>query len=76
MVAWLKIRLLQIGGIIAGLLFLYGMIRREAWRDFQAKQAERTARAQGVKREVEDEVVALGNSDVDDRLARWVRRDK
>lgn len=74
MIAWLQAKGLQILGILAAVAFVFGLIRRDAWKDFEARDAKRRLDAVRKKNEVDNEIENLGSNDLDERLRKWVRK--
>lgn len=76
MLAQLTPYLIGLAALIGGLFTVYAKGRREGSSSVKAKQAQAEAKATSAARKVEDDVRKTSDSDVDERLSRWMRDTK
>lgn len=74
---WARIKgwAIATGAALVALAMLFAAIRKSG-RD-AAERERRSARLRAIEdqRRKDDELAGLGSNDLDDRLARWVRKD-
>lgn len=62
--------------LVAAIAFVFFIFYRVYWKGRRIERLEEQARrtdAMREKKKIDDEVDALGNSDLDDRFNRWMR---
>ncbi|UYQ70954.1 hypothetical protein OF122_12890 [Pelagibacterium flavum] len=68
--------LLGAGGILVGIVVAYFKGQGDGKKLERTKTAEQNAKAAKVRKDVDDDVVKMGNDDLDSQFNRWVRNGK